>query len=151
MVLFSFQVMPNCFATSWTIAHQVPLSLGILQARILEWVGISFSRGSSWTRDQDNCVSHIAGRFFTADPPGKTMVAYIKTNIQTKNNSSYLDFFFLLYLMGKKFILSERKLFRVKLIRCYFLRWWFQSIKTYSLEWKWSCSVVSDSLQPHGL
>ena len=25
-------------AASWTIAHQAPLSLGILQARILEWV-----------------------------------------------------------------------------------------------------------------
>ena len=28
-----------------------PLSLGILQARILEWVTISFPRGSSWPRD----------------------------------------------------------------------------------------------------
>ena len=36
----------------------------ILQARILERVAISFSRGSSWTRDQTQ-VSRIAGRFFT--------------------------------------------------------------------------------------
>ena len=36
---------------------------GILQARILEWVAISFSRGSSWPRDQAQ-VSHIAGRRF---------------------------------------------------------------------------------------
>ena len=36
---------------------------GILQARILEWVAISFSRGSSWPRDQTQ-VSHIAGRHF---------------------------------------------------------------------------------------
>ena len=37
---------------------------GISQARILEWVTILFSRGSSWPRDQtwDSC---IAGRFFT--------------------------------------------------------------------------------------
>jgi len=35
------------FATPWTIAHQTPLSMGILQARILEWVAISSSRGSS--------------------------------------------------------------------------------------------------------
>ena len=36
---------------------------GILQARILEWVGIPFSRGSPQPRDQtwDSC---IAGRFF---------------------------------------------------------------------------------------
>ena len=37
---------------------------GILQARILEWVAISFSRGSSWPRDQIQ-VPCIAGRFFT--------------------------------------------------------------------------------------
>ena len=42
---------------------------GILQARILEWVAISFSRGSSQPRNQTQ-VSCIAGRFFTAEPPG---------------------------------------------------------------------------------
>ena len=39
-------------ATPWTAALQAPLSMGILQARILEWVAIPFSRGSSRTRDQ---------------------------------------------------------------------------------------------------
>ena len=37
---------------------------GILQARIVEWVVIPFSRGSSWPRDQ-TWVSLTAGRFFT--------------------------------------------------------------------------------------
>ena len=37
---------------------------GILRARILEWVTISFFRGSSWVRHQTP-VSGIAGRFFT--------------------------------------------------------------------------------------
>ena len=37
---------------------------GIFQARILDWVAISFSRGSSQPRDQTQ-VSHIAGRRFT--------------------------------------------------------------------------------------
>ena len=36
---------------------------GILQARILEWVAISFSRGSSQPRDRTQ-VSHIVGRHF---------------------------------------------------------------------------------------
>ena len=36
----------------------------VLQARILEWVAISYSRGSSQPRDQ-NRVSHIVGRIFT--------------------------------------------------------------------------------------
>ena len=35
----------------------------ILQARTLEWVAISFSKGSSWPRDWTQ-VSHIAGRHF---------------------------------------------------------------------------------------
>ena len=33
--------------TSWTVAHQALLSMGILQARILEWVAMPCSRGSS--------------------------------------------------------------------------------------------------------
>ena len=36
---------------------------GILQARILEWVAIPFSRESSQPREQTQ-VSHIAGRLF---------------------------------------------------------------------------------------
>ena len=36
---------------------------GISQARILEWVAVSFSRGSSWPRDR-TYVSCITGRFF---------------------------------------------------------------------------------------
>ena len=35
------------------------------QARILEWVAIPFSRGSSQARDQTQ-VSHIADGFFTS-------------------------------------------------------------------------------------
>ena len=36
---------------------------GILQARVLEWIAISFSRGSSRPRDR-TWVSHIGGRRF---------------------------------------------------------------------------------------
>ena len=42
---------------------------GILQARILEWVAISFSRGSSQPGDRTQ-VSRIAGRRFTSELPG---------------------------------------------------------------------------------
>ena len=46
---------------------------GILQARILEWVAIPLSRGSSSPRDQTqvSCVSCIEGRFFTTELLGK--------------------------------------------------------------------------------
>ena len=49
------------------LACQAPLSMGILQARILEWLAIPSSTGfsqprSNWDRTQ---ISHTAGRFFT--------------------------------------------------------------------------------------
>ena len=45
---------------------------GTLQARILEWVSFSFSRGFSQPRDQTQ-VSHIAGRFFTSWATGEAL------------------------------------------------------------------------------
>ena len=47
---------------SESLSH--PSVHGILQARILEWIAIPFSRGSSWPRDRTQ-VSCMAGRFFT--------------------------------------------------------------------------------------
>ena len=46
---------------------------GISQARILEWVAISFSRGSSWPRDWTS-VSPTAGRFFTVWGTRETLI-----------------------------------------------------------------------------
>ena len=43
---------------------------GILQARILEWIAIPFSRGSSQPKDQTQ-VPCIAGRFLPAESRGK--------------------------------------------------------------------------------
>ena len=43
----------------WTVASQAPLSMGFFQARILEWVAISYSRGFSWPRDRTH-VSFIS-------------------------------------------------------------------------------------------
>ena len=39
------------FVTPWTVARQAPLSMGILQTSMLEWIVILFSRGSSQPRD----------------------------------------------------------------------------------------------------
>ena len=58
------------FATPWTVARQAPLSMGFFQARMLEWVVISCSRGSSQPRDRTH-ISRIGRRFFTAKLPGK--------------------------------------------------------------------------------
>ena len=59
------------FATPWTTACQVPLSMGILQARILEWVVMPSSRRSFQPRDRTQ-ISHIAGgSSLPSEPPGK--------------------------------------------------------------------------------
>ena len=53
---------------------------GILQARILEWVVISFSRGSSWHRDRTQ-VSCTADRFFTIWAMRGLHISYMNINI----------------------------------------------------------------------
>ena len=50
---------------------------GILQARILQWVAIPFSRGSSPPRDR-TWFSSVAVRFFTVEPPGKPHYSVLK-------------------------------------------------------------------------
>ena len=57
---------------------------GILQTRILEWVAVSTSKGSSPPRDWTHVycisqISQIAGRFFATEPPG-----LLSTLIQNK-------------------------------------------------------------------
>ena len=49
---------------------------GILQARILEWVAISFSRGYSQPRGQ-TCISELADGVFTTEPPWKHIYIYM--------------------------------------------------------------------------
>ena len=66
----------NCvwlFATPWTVAHQAPLSIGF--SRQEYWSGLPCPPPVNlpWPRDQTHisCGSYLAGRFFTAEPPGK--------------------------------------------------------------------------------
>ena len=54
------------YATTWTVAHPGPSVHGILQARILEWVAISSSRGSSWPRDGAHGATSKALSFWWA-------------------------------------------------------------------------------------
>ena len=52
---------------------------GIFQASVLEWVAIPFSRGSS--TQGSNLSPALAGRFFTAEPPGKPLAFWRTTKI----------------------------------------------------------------------
>ena len=61
---------------------------GILQARILEWVAISFSRGSSRPRDRTQ-VSHIAGRRFNLWATRKPISLYMWNLKNNRNEYIY--------------------------------------------------------------
>ena len=82
---------------------------GILQARILEWVAIPFSRGSSWTRDQ-TWVSCIAGRFFTiwATREARNMC------ISSKTDNSFLALKWSVDSLNSKQIHTRRDIFFTK-------------------------------------
>ena len=49
--------------TPWTVAHQAPLSMGILQARILERVAMHSSSGYSQPKDRTQVSCSIGGFF----------------------------------------------------------------------------------------
>ena len=63
---------------------------GILQARILEWVAVPFSRGSFQPRDQTQ-VSHIADSLLS-EPPGKpnSSICYDKNKFILEKNTTFL-------------------------------------------------------------
>ena len=73
-MLLSRRVMSNsCDPTDWSLpGSSVHV---IFQARILEWVVISFSRGSSLLRDWTcvSCISYI-GKWILTEPPGKPII-----------------------------------------------------------------------------
>jgi len=139
------------FETSWTITHQAPV-YWILQARILVWVAILFSMGSSWPRDWTQ-VSYISGGFFLSEPPGKPLYEHSLSVIKCyllypgtlgiliivlyywSDNSyilylcldAYLSFqtVFLPFSMLCKFLLAGHNLVKVTVVnRLLVLFWW---------------------------
>ena len=59
--------------TPWTVAYKAPLSMGILLARILEWVAMPYSRGSSQPRIEPGLL-HCRRIFLPTEPPGKPIL-----------------------------------------------------------------------------
>ena len=71
---------------------------GILQARILEGVAMLSSRGPSQFRDLTciSCGFCIAGRFFTAEPPGKYgSESFLSSYSVAKGYARYINYLFL--------------------------------------------------------
>ena len=75
---FRAQSLQSCLTLSDPMDCSPPGSSvhGILQARILEWVAMPSSRGSSLARDRTHvsCVSCFTGGFFTSESLGKPRI-----------------------------------------------------------------------------
>ena len=87
------------------VAHQAPLSMGILQARILEWVSMPSSRGSSQPSNGTQ-VSCVADGFFTSWATQEALSPLLCFLLlffsqlfvrppQTSDHFAFLHFFFL--------------------------------------------------------
>ena len=101
---------------------------GILQARILEWVAISFSRGSSWPRDWTRSPA-LQADTLTSEPPGSpkcntSQSQFLRREDYNVPNHSILYIYALWEKTGWTFITSSVQ---------------------------FSHSVRSDPLRPHGL
>ena len=75
------------FATPWTVAYQAPPSVhGIFQARVLEWVAISFSKGifliQGWNSGLPNCRQTL----LPSETPGKSRTKRHRVNIEGEKN-----------------------------------------------------------------
>ena len=80
------EVAQSCPTLCDTMNCSLPASSihGIFQARILEWVAMSFSRVSSWPRDW-TWVSYIAGRLFTVWATRESLTGQLNNNKCLKN------------------------------------------------------------------
>ena len=67
--------MSDSFENPWTIAHQVPLSIGF--SRQEYWSGLPFPSPGDFPGPGIKPVSlALAGRFSTTEPPGKLLEIY---------------------------------------------------------------------------
>ena len=84
-------IAQSCLTLCDRMDYSIPGSSihGIFQARILEWVAISYSRGSSWSRD-GTCISCIAGEFFTTSTTWEAWFYHTTFLIWQKNQNEEL-------------------------------------------------------------
>ena len=66
-------MMSDSFAILWTVALQVPLSMGFPRQEYWSRLPLPSPADFSQSRDQIR-ASCLAGRFFTTEPPGKVKV-----------------------------------------------------------------------------
>ena len=92
-VLFPCAWSPSCvFMTPRTVARQAPLSMALLQARVLEWVAVSFSRGSSWPRDP-TCISCIGRQILYHWATWEALFAPVASYLKQNEEETYWGIF----------------------------------------------------------
>ena len=122
-------------ATPWTLACQAPLSMGFSRQEYWSEFAISFSRGSSWPRDQTQ-ISCIAGRCFTLWATRANIKTYnilIRNTIKSEHKVKYTKSHWIVYfkmvkLWVRKLNLSEKKYQTFK------TAWYFFASKYNDLE-----------------
>ena len=70
LLLFSYSVVSDSFATPWTVARQVPLSMEFSGQEY--WSGLPFPTPGHLPNPEIKLESPaLAGKSFTTEPPGK--------------------------------------------------------------------------------
>ena len=93
------EVTQSCwrFVTLWTVACQDPPSMGFFQARILEWVAVSFSRGIFPTQGLNLGPLNWEYGVLATGWPGKSPLLYFSTKQLSPSN--ILDNMFILFIV----------------------------------------------------
>ena len=76
--VLSHSVVSDFLWPHGTVAHQAPLSMGILQARILEWVAYPFSGGICLTWRSNRCLLHCRRILYQLRYQGSPLVSQVK-------------------------------------------------------------------------
>ena len=97
--------------TLWTVAHQAPLFVGILWARILEWVAMPSSRGSSQPQGSNPGLAHCRWILYCLSHQGSLCF-----KCYPSHRLKFLLFFFVIVVCTIRFILTRY----FKLLSCYF-------------------------------
>ena len=110
--LQSHGLLPTKLLCQWDFSKSIERVLQYFP-RVLEWVAISFSRGSSWPRDW-TWVSHIAGRCFTLwatrEAPYLSAITNNTSNMDLQISLSLVSFLWGMY--------SEVKLLNQVVVLC---------------------------------
>ena len=132
---------------------------GILQARILEWIAMPASRGSSWPRDQIwvSCLLHWQAGSLPLVPPGKPPGFYPPHSLKKEDTCKNLKFhsitFSSMLLHHHAFLfLSKTKLCFTAFRICFCIIFYWNIAHSQccvSFRWQQSDSVIHTSIYIH--